>query len=421
MSRRKTNKVFEYRGWWVERVPNSPFWYGAIYDAASGRVRRKSLGTDDLDAAKEALIRLAQVDGPKTEDSYLAAVLASYYRKVSDAKPSADMARHAGRHILSFWGETARVSDLTEERQQEFWIWSRDQGHKPATTTRILTVLSAALRHGVKGTAPRVITSNKKVADHQGVPEPEPRDWIPTDDQLARFLDSLSDNQSEHVFRYCLIALNTLARPSAILELAEPQIDFMRGLVRLNPDGRAQNKKRRPIVRLTDTLKPWLESWHDDDAGPYVRFRGEAVGSVKKTFKRHGVSLGFPELSPYTLRHKMATELAARGVSGEQLGRQLGHRCPDLRTTERYIKFDPRHLAEAKAAIEDYLADLDHLTDRTLLRPDTSKLLLTHVSEDDRRDHRKTQIPIAALEFISGGRHRDRTCDPFHVKEVLSR
>jgi hypothetical protein len=189
----------------------------------------------------------------------------------------------------------------------------------------------------------------------------------------------------------------------------------------LNPDGRTQNKKRRPIVRLTDTLKPWLESWHGDDAGPYVRFRGEAVGSVKKTFKRHGRSLGFPELSPYTLRHKMATELAARGVSGEQLSRQLGHRCPDLRTTERYVKFDPRHLAEAKAAIEDYLADLGRLTDRALLRPDTSKLLLTHVSEGDRREHRETQIPIAALEFKSGGRHRDRTCDPFHVKEVLSR
>jgi integrase len=420
MSRCKTGKVFEYRGWWVERVPNSPFWYGATYDAASGRVRRKSLSTIDLEAAKDALIRLVQVQGPKTEDSYLAAVLASYYQQVSDTKPSAEMARIAGRHILSFWGETARVSDLAEEKQREFWIWSRDQGHAPATTTRILTVLSAALRRGVKGPSPRVTTSNKKVADHQGVPEPQPREWIPTDDQLARFLDSLRDDQAQHVFRYCLIALNTMARPGAILELAEPQIDFARGLVTLNPEGRAQNKKRRPIVRLTETLKPWLASWHDDDLGPYVRFRGEAVASVKKTFQRRGHRLGFPQLSPYTLRHKMATELAARGVPGETLGRQLGHRSPDLRTTERYIKFDPRHLAEAKHAIEDYLTDLNRLTDRELIRPDTSKILLTHVSEDDGRDDRNTQIPIAALEFMSGGRHRDRTCDPFHVKERLA-
>jgi integrase len=57
----------------------------------------------------------------------------------------------------------------------------------------------------------------------------------------------------------------------------------------------------------------------------------------------------------------MATELAARGVSGETLARQLGHKFPDLRTTERYIKFDPRHLAQAKAAIEEYMVELDRI------------------------------------------------------------
>jgi len=91
--------------------------------------------------------------------------------------------------------------------------------------------------------------------------------------------------------------------------------------------------------------------------------------------KRHGQALHFPEFSPYTLRHKMATELAARGVSGEVLKRRLGHKSPDLRTTERYIKFDPRHLAEAKSAIEDYLGSLNRLTDRELLTPDTFKIL----------------------------------------------
>jgi integrase len=420
MPRYKKDKKFEYKGWWIEQPANSPFWYGARYDAECGRVRRQSLGTVDLEAAKEALIQLAQVEGPKSEDSYLAAVLKFYYQEVSDAKPSADMARIAGVHILSFWGQTARVSDVTETKQQKFWLWSRDKGHKPATTTRILTVLSAALRHGVHGPVPRVVTSNKRVADYQGVPEPQPREWIPTDDQLARYLDSLDDDQSEHVFRYCLIALNTLARPGAILDLAPPQIDFERGLVNLNPDGRAQNKKRRPIVRLTETLKPWLASW-GAGSGPYVSFRGGAVGSVKKTFKRHGDALGFPQLSPYTLRHKMATELAARGVPGETLGRQLGHKSPDLRTTERYIKFDPRHLSEAKTAVEDYMHVLNGLTDRELLRPHTSKILLSDRLEVRGWSVARRQIPLAGIRLKDGGRDRDRTCDPFHVKEVLSR
>src|SRR6185312_15053476 len=101
------------------------------------------------------------------------------------------------------------------------------------------------------------------------------------------------------------------------------------------------------------------------------------------TFRRRGDELGMPELCPYSLRHKMATELAARRVSAETLRRQLGHKSPDMRTTERYIKHDPRHLADAKVAIEDYLVELNRLTDCDLLRPDTSKILLTDQSSLD--------------------------------------
>jgi len=37
-----------------------------------------------------------------------------------------------------------------------------------------------------------------------------------------------------------------------------------------------------------------------------------------------------PELTPYALRHKMATEMRARGVSREELAYQMGHKLPDL-------------------------------------------------------------------------------------------
>ena len=85
----------------------------------------------------------------------------------------------------------------------------------------------------------------------------------------------------------------------------------------------------------------------------------------------------------YSLRHKMTTELAARRVSNDSIQRQLGHKAPDMRTTERYIKNDPRHLADAKAAIEDYLVSLNRLTDCDLLGQHTSKILLTDQSRSD--------------------------------------
>ena len=416
MGRFKKDKVFEYKGWWIEQTADSPYWYGFRYDPDTGRVSRKTLGTSDLDAAKDQLIAIAQLEGPKTDDSLLVAVLEAYFRNVSDAQPSGETARYAGMHILQFWGAEARVSDVTLAKQEGFWHWSKKKGHKPSTTSRNLTVLSAALRHGIRsGPIPRVITSAKKVADYQGVPEPQPVEWIPPDDELARFLDSLNENQSEHVFRYSLLALNTLARSGCILELAPTSIEVSRGLINLNPKGRAQNNNRRPIVRLTETLRPWLASWHQVDM-PYVRFRDGAVGSVRRTFKRHGAELGFPHFTPYTLRHKMATELAARGVPQEVLQRQLGHKVPDMRTTDRYIKFDPRHLAEANSAIEDYLHSLNRITDRDLLRPNTLNILSTGGLRMGAGDLGRRPIIQAGIEVRNGGRDRDRTCDPFHVK-----
>jgi hypothetical protein len=161
--------------------------------------------------------------------------------------------------------------------------------------------------------------------------------------------------------------------------LAPPQIYQYFGLVNLNPDGRRQTKKYRPTVRLTDTLAPWLISWTAGDA-PFARFRDSPVISVRNTFKRRSKALNLPGLNAYSLRHKMATELAARRVSRDSIQRQIGHKAPDMRTTERYIKNDPRHLQDAKEAIEEYLTNLNRLTDRNLLCPDTFKILLTDQS-----------------------------------------
>jgi len=375
MARAHNKKEFEIGGWWLDRVPGSDFWYGFHYDAARGAVRRQSLGVRNLEDAKEQLARVALLKAEKTPDSFLAVVLDNYFREVTDAKPSGPQARFAGARLLRFWGQESRASEVTEESQREFMEWCQEEDLSVGYTARMLNVLSAALHHGLKKDAPKVITWPATIATILNLPEPQPREWIPTDEQLAAFLDSFESDQSEHVFRYCLIALNTLARPGAILDLRPSQIDMQRGLIDLNPAGRRQTKKYRPIVRLTDTLAPWVASWSEEKPKRYVLHRDEPVKSVKHTFKRHGADLGVPEFTPYTLRHKMATELHARGVIGEEVSYQIGHKRPDMRTTGRYLKFDPRYLSNAKRVIEEYIRDLGKLTKRDLLAPDTLKIL----------------------------------------------
>jgi len=115
---------------------------------------------------------------------------------------------------------------------------------------------------------------------------------------------------------------------------------------------------------------------------------------VRHTFKRNGAALGMPELTPYALRHKMATEMRARGVSREELAYQMGHKLPDLRTTDRYTKFDKRYLATAMATIEQYVRDLNKLTGRDLLQPDTLKILPTRVPATALK---KTETPLITM------------------------
>jgi integrase len=380
MPRYRKGKIFEVGEWWLDRIPGSPFWYGFRYEQDTGRVRRESLGVDDLEKAKLAISAKALISAPKKIDSYLSAILETYFEEVSDAKPSGPQARYAGGIILEFWGESARASDVSEKRQKAFAEWSRDRKHSVSYIARNLSVLSAALRHTLGGQAPKVWSWAGTVADKIGAAETDTREWIPSDEQLAALLDSLTSGQAEHVFRYCILALNTLARPAAILELTPGQVDFSLGLIKLKPLGRKQTKKRRPIVRIPQTLEPWLDAWGGEPDELYVVHHGSPVARVRHTFKRKGAVLGMPELTPYALRHKMATELRARGVSREELAYQMGHKLTDLRTTDRYTKFDKRYLATAITTIDSYVRDLNRLTKCDLLQPGTLKILPTRVS-----------------------------------------
>jgi integrase len=129
-----------------------------------------------------------------------------------------------------------------------------------------------------------------------------------------------------------------LARPDAVLDLGPTKVDIKRRLIKLNPEGRKQTKKYRPVVPISHTLLPWLEQC---EGARYVLYHGKRVASIKKSFAKAVAQAGLRDVSPYCLRHTMATELRARGVSEWEAMGMLGHKSA-ARTTERYAKFRPR-------------------------------------------------------------------------------
>jgi len=65
----------------------------------------------------------------------------------------------------------------------------------------------------------------------------------PTDAELVRFLAA---EMPKGMWRWCVIALLTGARPAAVVELTPSQRDRDNGTLDLNPKGRRQNKNIAP-------------------------------------------------------------------------------------------------------------------------------------------------------------------------------
>jgi integrase len=83
----------------------------------------------------------------------------------------------------------------------------------------------------------------------------------------AEFEKWFGQVKAPHARLYVELGLATMARPTAILELTWDRVDFERGTVDLNPSGRRQTRKRRPVVPLNeDALEALREAYSGDRA-----------------------------------------------------------------------------------------------------------------------------------------------------------
>lgn len=308
-----------------------------------------------------------------------------YYENEVKHKPSAKPAFRAIQIVTQFAAEkigaAARVSAFSVMRQRDFMRWCVEKhDHSAGTIARNLSVVSAALKFGCKvqivrdgfgnetevlllDSAPNIYTQAKDVAELTNLPDSTPRDWLPTFEQLGHFIDAI-DVRQENLFRFVMLALNTWARPEAIIDLrADKQVQWNHGLIDLNPPSRRQTKKYRPKVKLTENLRDWLRHW--DQSAPMI-WDDQPITTMKRTFKRHAVACGLPLFTQYTIRHFMATSVrrAKPPVSKEQRDVWLGH--DDGRTANWYEHHDPDFLEDARRATDEIIEELQRFTKRPL-------------------------------------------------------
>lgn len=431
MVRRKPDESgrFELAGQWLARHEASGRWFRNWYDERAGRVRRRSLGTSDFEEAKEKLAAIAlnpAVSGadPLAADRVMLVAVLSHYLD-NKRITSEEQARIAAGLLLHWLFEVKRapkavkVSSFRRDWQEEFAVWlASEKKHSSAYISRILSVVSAAVKFSATEQAVRGPDGDRRnvqllsaapqikfdptwiveTARESGISlaTPKRNDWVPTYEEMARYIDA---TRAEHVFRFCILALNTWARRETIEELdLDKQADKRTNLLDLNERGRLQTHKRRPIIRLTENLRAWWEAW---GTGRPLIYAGQDAGAIKKAMQRTNArwmlaeagmddkeivrltrrennreltavvnaieAKGGRRITSRTFRSFMATRVrAVPGIRVDREQRQLwlGHLGQD--TTAHYEIADQEYLCEAAAATDQIIREIDRFSARSL-------------------------------------------------------
>lgn len=238
--------------------------------------------------------------------------------------------RDAWKAMKPYWANVDPMK-IDDEMAKEY-VRRRDRSS--STTRYELSMLSVALRWAVR----------------ESLLEKAPQVWRPEapdrEDRhltVAEFARWFAEVRAIHARLYVEIAVATMARPAAILELKWSQIDWDHGTLHLNPPGRRQTKKRRPVVALDDQILKLLADAHRAAQSEYVIERGgRKIDSIKKAFQAASARSGI-HVTPYTLRHTGAVWAVERGTGMAELAQFMGH--DDDRTTQKhYARFSPTYL-----------------------------------------------------------------------------
>lgn len=375
---------FEYRGRWLAKTARSKMWYENWYEHSTRRTRRRSLGTTDLEKAKGLLIQSASRDVIETADPSaikMIDVQTLYLAHKLAGKKSGKEARRYFRVLNEFMKPRSRRKaayrvtefDLLEQRA---FLRHIHENHQWAikTISSCMTQFKSALNWAAKDQiisvdgkekvvrvlthAPTIIIAIEKIAEILDTAEPVKEQWIPTPRELANFLDGI---ESEPLFRFVIIALNTAARREAAGDLKNTFVDPRTGVLRLNPPGRKQTKKRRATIRVTDNLAGWLELWPEIQPVTWTRTdRSDLYDAFRDTARR----IGLPKLTPHVLRHYCATRLRSLGVPRDQTEEWLGHAVPGNHGI--YMHMDQDWLVECKTKTDELIIELDGLCNRAL-------------------------------------------------------
>lgn len=377
----------------------TPYLQIVWYDAAAGRNRSRSTGTESVEQAEAELDALylkrergqavCATCGQMLREGarHLVTDAIADYLVARESRPSFDAIRARLGHVTAYLAETERnataCEDVDPDWIDEFRDWAIEipivspkgkvRERAPGTVEASVRMLAAAINfaHGRKDTLFPAGFAAK--APEEVSRTPAYRADIGTLARMFHYCINPETDESDHnrsykrrradranLHRFLQISVATWARPDAAHDVStdrkRDQWHSNARALNLNPKGRAQTKKYRPIVPIARQVAPLL----DATAGFYV-----TVDSVKTAFDAMLDKLELPragETGLKLIRRSMANLARKRlgerdWVEGQIM---LGHK--KITTSDTYAPFDTGYLGAALRVTEEIIEEIEKLT-----------------------------------------------------------
>lgn len=174
--------------------------------------------------------------------------------------------------------------------------------------------------------------------------------WLSTIEltNLRGAANSFGINYTSDIELFVWVASETAARKQAILDLTWDRICFTTGMIDFAVPGDEQTSKRRVAVPMSATLRTVLDRTYRERRGVLPRNALFTSGPIDYAFSLAVQRAGLgPDVTPHTLRHTAATNMARRGVPLHTIAGVLGNSIAVVEKT--YAKHCPGAL---KAAVD---------------------------------------------------------------------
>jgi integrase len=349
--------------------------YYAIW-SDNRRSKRKSMGTSDRAAAEQRFAQWLLLGGhreggttPTGQNALTVAELWTVYeaRHVRTEIVATATVDYSWRNLKPHFGDM-RVDQIDQTAVDDYED-KRVEGAigKPSvagTVRRELAVLRAMLNwHASPERGKKRMLERGDLPSFTLPDESEPRDkWLkgPQIEKLMAAAEPVDGDRMSRACRFLWLALETAARKQAILDLTWDRVDFESGMIHYAVPGRKATKKRRPSVPISARLLPVLERMkaearsecvldHPGEVWSAIQAVVIRAGLAKKQKRASGSCIKSTGISPHTLRHTAATQMARRGVPLYDIAGVLGN---SLAMIERvYAKHCSGKLRDAVNAI----------------------------------------------------------------------